>query len=377
MNTKIQIATVVLRTTLAATCAFATSVPAFAAYFPGADINAARSMSSGMSVPFARILRRAPRNSPETEITLLSAALPMANRGAATLQKRTDRLRLTAQTWQLDVFGDGSGAEFIDRAAESRAHALRISPANAPSFAQLEAAGRRFIARGLSRVIVLQRGERLVPEAASSRIDTEVRADGTSRRDAVVANRVVFTREIDGLPVVGSGSKVTVTFLNDGSVESFRYDWPAYVRTSQIASVAAAHEIVSRVTRVIGVRAGTTSGMPIHLPQSAAAVRPLAIARNTQLERLACGYYDPGYANRDAHAPVQPGCYYHVVQYRGEGAMVTSAAYSGAVPAARIAESDLYWPEAALLQNMKRSGLPAPRSARSGNTIEAVPAKPH
>ena len=67
--------------------------------------------------------------------------------------------------------------------------------------------------------MLLAPGERLEPEAISARTEGGVAADGTGAYSAVVANRIVFTRVIDGLPVVGAGSKVTVTFLNDGSVQ--------------------------------------------------------------------------------------------------------------------------------------------------------------
>jgi hypothetical protein len=84
---------------------------------------------------------------------------------------------------------------------------------------------------------------------------------------------------------------------------------------------------------------------------------PVDLGGNASLQRIACGYYDPGLAVRDA-AAVQAGCYYHVVHTRGEGQFITRAAYSGAVPAAQCFESDRSWPEAALLSGT--DGKPPP-----------------
>jgi hypothetical protein len=66
--------------------------------------------------------------------------------------------------------------------------------------------------------------------------------------------RVVLSREIGGIPVVGAGSKVTVTFLNDGSLVSFRYDWPVYTRTGRAQAMASPTEVLRRLQRVSGVR---------------------------------------------------------------------------------------------------------------------------
>ena len=305
----------------------------------------------------------------------MTAAIPTFNRGALSHEKRSDRLRVMSSTWQLDVFADGSGAEYVDRAAMARAHALRAAPQNAPTAATLEAAGRRFIARTLSKVIVLHPGERLVPEASAARTETDVRTDGTRRTDAVVANRIVFTREIDGLPVVGAGSKVTITFLNDGSLESFRYDWPAYAKTRRLQAPVPSREIYGRLQRVMNVRAEVAPTRPIGMPATSSAIASLPLSTSTRLERLACGYYDPGFGSRDPRAPVQIGCYYHILHYQGAGNLITAAGYSGAVPAAIIAETDAYWPEAMLLQNLHLRGLPAAPNAHPGAITVPVPSK--
>jgi hypothetical protein len=349
--------------------------PGSAAYFERADANAIQSLRTGLGVPSVSVLQRQPRNSSHAELALLTAALLGPSSADRSVLQLKDRLRVTGSTWQLDVIGDGTGAEFIDHAAESRAHALGVVPAKAPSANQLEAAGRDFIRQHLSKVIVLQAGERLVPEVAAARTETTIRRNGVLQSQEVVANRVVFTREINGIPVVGAGSKVTITFLNDASIESFRYDWPKYAPTRLVAALLPSAEILQRVQRIIGVRTNTSPTLKVRVPGLVTAATTVALGASSLLERLACGYYDPGYLNRAAQAPVQAGCYYHVVQFAGTADAVTVAAYSGAVPAAARADADVQWPEAMLLCGLAAPAY-APGSAKPGTTIQPVPPKP-
>jgi hypothetical protein len=67
---------------------------------------------------------------------------------------------------------------------------------------------------------------------------------------------------------------------------------------------------------------------------------------------------------READAPVQAGCYYHVVYTRGEGQFVTRAARSGAVPAAQRFEADRSWPDAAALSGINGEAPERPVAPR-------------
>jgi hypothetical protein len=270
------------------------------------------------------------------------------------------RVLISGKDWKLAVFRDGSAAEFINHAATSRAHEIRADRSRAMALPQLEAAGRDFIARSLADTVLLGPTERLEPEASSARTEGGVAVDGTSAYSAVVANRIVFTREIDGLPIVGAGSKVTITFLNDGSVESFRYDWPQYTPTERIQTTAPVAEILRRVQRVASVRTDRDFIPRADYRPSEVGSAQVELGGRTTLERLTCGYYDPGVMVREADAPVQAGCYYHVVYTRGEGEFITRAARSGAVPAAQQFEADRSWPEAAVLSGI--DGAPAPEA---------------
>jgi hypothetical protein len=141
--------------------------------------------------------------------------------------------------------------------------------------------------------------------ATSFRTESGVAVNGTHARSSVVAARVVFSREIRGVPVVGAGSKVTVTFLNDGAVESFRYDWPIYEQTSRTQQIVSSSEIVRRIQRVAAVGTdGYVGDKVTQNPRGGKIDHPVALNRQSQLQDLKCGYYDPGLLNRDAKAPI-------------------------------------------------------------------------
>ena len=322
------------------------------------------------------VLKRQHEADPAAKLALLRGIIPAAKSVSVDPEKLDDRLRLSGGTWRLDVFGDGSGAEFTDTNAFARSHSSGVQPAQVMSRATLEALGRTFVDQKLSRLIVLQKDERLVLAATSQRTEGGAEPGGKNAYSAIVANRVVFTREIGGIPVVGAGSKVTVTFLNDGSLESFRYDWPAYKSSGRTQTLAAPVEVLRRLQRVSGVRTKTNVDQVLKsIPDLQSIAGPIKLGTTVTLEDLTCGYYDPGFAVRDPAAPIQQGCYYHVLDTRGEGDYVTSTGYSGAVPAATVFERDARWPEVNVLRGLKTKE-PKGQTAGSSEKVEPVPPRP-
>ena len=323
------------------------------------------------------VLTRQAHGSPESQLGLLRETVLTGRSGASSPTKLDDRLRMAGPSWRMDVFGDGSAGEFLDIAVSGRAHESGVSSTRSMSATALESAGRAFVERNLSRVIILQAGERLVLSETSRRTEGGVAPGGGRPYSAVVANRVIFSREINGVPVTGAGSKVAVTILNDGSVESFRYDWPKYVATTRFLRMAPPTEVVRRIQRVSGIRTRRELKRPVQVPPSVQTVTErIRLGGGVQLRDLKCGYYDPGFLNRDPAAPVQAGCYYHVVETRGEGDYVTTAGYSGAVPAAVTTERDVRWPEANLILGTKVKGPPKPKGAGYGKRTQPVPPRP-
>lgn len=217
----------------------------------------------------------------------------------------------------LTVSSDATVADFRNPSVQSKAHSLVKPLEQKMSMTALEQAGRSFIAAHLSDVIKLGPGEQLVPLSTDYRIEGEQNLTTGEVKRNVAANRVVFGRTINGVSVVGNGSMVVVTFANDGSVESFHYDWPKYeVDLSAPQSMAPASTLLARVQQV---------------------VKP-----STKLQTLQCGYYDSG-----GNSQVQPGCVYHAVFTNSDGGR---EGYSGAVPGGLLFQADTKWPESQLLK---------------------------
>lgn len=266
------------------------------------------------------VLARKAEGEPGEKLTSLLGTLSAKYSGEVKREKRDDRIRASSGSWRLDVVGDGTAAEFFDQAVAARAHESGVDTSHAMSIQALETVGRAFIDRNLAKVIVLRDGERLVRAGTSFRTESGVATDGSHAYSAVVAARIIFSREIRGVPVVGAGSKITITFLNDGAIESFRYDWPVYEPTRRIQQITSSQEILRRVQRVAAVRTNRYVGGEVDQSLKGGAIgHPVQLDEQVQLQDLKCGYYDPGLLNRDSRFPVQAGCYYHVIEKRGEG----------------------------------------------------------
>jgi hypothetical protein len=301
------------------------------------------SVTQGFSDPAPAVLQRTGAADPNT----VSAAVMEKLRPASAYQstKVGSRLRITGTQWSLEVAGDGSAAEYHDLAVEAQAHSLGKPLSAEMSAAELEQRGRAFIASNLASQIVLGTEEELIAVRADYRTEGGQDFAGGEISQAVVANRIVFGRTLHGVPVVGNGSKVILTFTNDGSLESFRYDWPAY-QVAATQTVVDAGEILSRVQRVISARNGVAAPRSgVLVPSRERAAYPVELTPNTQLQTLDCGYYDAGSRARQTQS-VQPGCTYLAVSQDTNG---MRAGYAGAVPAGAQFALDAAWLETQIL----------------------------
>ena len=267
-------------------------------------------------------------------------------RPGASLQKTVANggLHFAGENFALDLSQDGSAGEFRDLAVAARAHSLGLPLSQKVSARVLEEKGRAFIAAHLASEITLAPGEQLVALRADYRTEGGQDLATGKTTEAVTGSRIVFGRSIGGTPVVGNGSKVIVTFTNDGAVESFHYDWPIY-STGAPESVITPAEALSRVQSVMSVRAGVSAGKTVAASAGNGSVYPLEIAPNTQLEALECGYYDAGVKSTMTQS-VEPGCTYRVVLQDRLG---TRTAFAGAVPAGALITADRGWLETQIL----------------------------
>lgn len=260
------------------------------------------------------------------------------------------KLHISGDQWALEISGDGAGADYQDSAVEARAHSLGKPASQAMSAAELEQKGRAFIAEKLSSQIALGAEEALVAVRVDYRMEGGQDARTGETSQAVVANRIVFGRTLHGVPVVGNGSRIVITFINDGSLESFRYDWPKY-QAADGQNLVAAGEILARVQQVIVGRNGVAAATQgVTVPSSQGEAYPVVLSPNTQLQKLECGYFDAGSFGVRNLASVQPACLYHAVSQDANGAR---QGYAGAVPAGAQFESDAAWFETELLAAKK------------------------
>jgi len=305
------------------------------------------SMTRGFNHSSLPLLHRAGAlNAAGTSTSLLQKLCPEPCSNVVTTNLPGNALRVANDRWSLDIASDGASARFRDAVVEERAHASARHISARLSAATLEKAGREFIDSKLSFVIVLGPDEELVPVRTDYRIEGGQDLTTGEVLESVVANRIVFGRTLEGVPVVGGGSTVVITFANDGSLESFQYDWPSYSKADAQA-VVDQDEVFQRLQTVVAARTGVTRPtFRSRAPSLEEAARPVRLATDTVLQKLECGYYDPGTAARDANAPVQTGCVYHAVLEDQRGAR---RGFSGAVPAGRAVAPDSEWREADIL----------------------------
>jgi len=109
---------------------------------------------------------------------------------------------------------------------------------------------------------------------------------GDKGKEYLVANIAILGREIHGIPVVGSGSKIAVWLTPEAEVVGVDVDWPQYERGEKAQPLLSVEELRRRI---------------------AAASVPVEDTEKVKVVRFECGYVDLGATRRLAGAPVQQG----------------------------------------------------------------------
>jgi hypothetical protein len=333
------------------------AVPAAAADFAERKQAAEVSAKQGFQRQELRLLKRAPGPGRDQVLRALMSrfeggteGIKMEGRFTTDLHK--EHLSVIGTEWFLQVYGNGEKVRY-------RNHGQLDGPNNKPlpidqrlSEEKLKELGIDFINNEVSGFVKLGSGENLVPYFTEFQIGGGGSTKEGARRDPeyVFASTVVFTRTINGVPIIGPGSKIAVMFANDGTPVGFDYDWPVYEAFGKTQRVLPVSEIRGRAMK--------TSAFDLE-------------SADTVVKRFECGYYDLGSRRHDPGAPVQAGCIVHASQRR----IVDKAAYekdkdSGHILDARVTvipagvqvERHDQWPEAA-----KVLGLPVER--RSGYAV--------
>jgi hypothetical protein len=184
----------------------------------------------------------------------------------------------------------------------------------------------KFVRESLGDTVVLGEGETLNPWYVSFKIVVSGLASkvGEEPDKRVSAVKVVFTRAIDGVPVLGNGSKVTVFMTHDGNPAGFEVNWARLQRgTGEERSIgrSGAHERVSRVEHAnTAAREAATS---------------------TYLE---CGLYDSGIG--EAGARLQSACLHSYSLASPASGLVSRMSRIDAVPIGTVVQREKSWAEA-------------------------------
>jgi hypothetical protein len=210
---------------------------------------------------------------------------------------------------------------------------------------ELEKIGRRFFGDALRDFVRLGPDESLVFLGTKYLREEAISADGKQQEAEVTANIAVFGREVRGIPVIGSGSKVAVWFANDRRPVGVDVDWPVYKVSPTRQGVLSRDRLFERV-RV------TT-------------VPPRGSARAT-VSRFECGYVDLGATKR--RSGIQSGCAIH---YDGRHEDGTPWARLEYVPAGEQVFPDPKWPLARAVAEGRTLNTDSPEFVSYASTRKA------
>lgn len=279
---------------------------------------------------------------------------PINTRGDFKVEKGEGKLAFIGDGWKLQVYGDGTTIRYRNYGFLDGAGYKPLPVAQRPSQDQLERAGRKFIAEKLGYFSALVKNESLIAYYSEFQISSvgSTAPGAKPGPDLVEASTVIFARTVDGVPVLGPGSKIAVIFSNDGRPAGFDLDWASYDRTGEMQKVASLREVNGRMDRLL----------PFSLS-----------ATDVKTTRFECGYFDLGGRKRDVEAPIQSACLIHAhkrhvfdkeVHARDPKSGHSVAAHMGAIPAGATIEKDMSWPQAQILLGMEPPKQEPPEDKR-------------
>ncbi len=219
----------------------------------------------------------------------------------------------------VDVFADGSKLRV--RANLDDPKAVAAAGEVALEKAELETLGRRFVSGALRDIVKVSANESVTFLGVRHLVNYEGSVDGRTRASRTIANIAIFGREVGGIPVVGSGSKVAVWFDNARQPVGFDVDWPEYRAAGGTQRVLGQRELAERVAK-------TT----------------IPLTGENAPRRFECGYVDLGATRRGKS--LQAGC---EIAWERRGKDGGVSAHVEFVPAAVKVLEDPRWPLAAAI----------------------------
>jgi len=294
----------------------------------------ASSRRTGLGRTSLPILMRVPGQGRDVASAKLLARLATSNALAVKVasgvaRAERDMLESASGKWRLRVYADGSKAKFRDMGyLNEHPEFIRKIGDRMPQ-AEAETRARSFIESELSEFVKLGSGETLVAlkTVYETRQASNVRKSAPEPAEAV-SSTAVFGRTVNGVAVIGAGSKVAVTLANDGTVVAFDYDWPELAVSGEGQAVLPVSGINERASALSRMRMKNNS---------------------VRIKHFECGYADLG--ARQGAGTLQAAC---SVQYvgtsvSGAAGQSVSAGQADLVPAGVQVLPDRGWPEAQAL----------------------------
>ena len=233
-------------------------------------------------------------------------------------------LGLHSAEWAAQIRDDGNHVHVMMGGKRT----ATIPRSSQPSYAQIEAAGRKFISEVLADVITLSKNETLVPLGTRYGHSVGLDVKAVKRvNDDTHEWTMTFGRAIDDEVVVGGGALIQVTFRGDNTVESFEFDWPQYEVTGTLVDT-----LPPAAVRARGRGFEASRGNPLQ----------------SRERSFTCGFFDPGgKSQRRRLQQIQPGCFHNYVATSGPADKAVEGGIVVAIPAAKEPINDAKWPEAA------------------------------
>jgi hypothetical protein len=288
-----------------------------------------RSLESGLGVPDVGLLKRLPGPGAESVLQRLVTGFAATQflSGKFQIKPGDGKLFAASGTARFRVDDDGTRLRYDNRAEVERPTYHKVSVGNRVPHERLVELGLAFIGGPLAEFVKIGPNEAIVPLKSEYEVEGGVDQHGERDEDKVVSATMVFGRVVDGTNVIGGGSKVSVTFANDGGVLAFYVDWPNYERVAQRQQVLGVPEIWERVSALSSMRFD---------------------ADEVEVKRFECGYFDSGARpRRDKSALIQAACAVHYVGSKnvpveGQTAEIKSAVVDQ-IPAGVVVQPDAGW----------------------------------
>jgi len=191
---------------------------------------------------------------------------------------------------------------------------------------ELENLAWKVLAGPLADYVPLSEADELVFLGSQYLIEDEADIETNQTTERVVGHIALFGREVEGIFVVGAGSKLALWFTGAGNLMGFDVNWPRYERHAETQATVSIEDVWARFDAY--------AEQEVPRPGQAGDA-------SVSTRRFECGYVDLG-ARKRRHASIQAGCFAHVDGFSDDGAV--RIAQAEVMPIGEPVERDPNWP---------------------------------